>query len=94
MAEKLIEGGYPADTPAAVIYKASWEDEKIVAGTLADIGKKAKEAGISRTALIAVGGFLGNTYQLSRLYDRHFSHGFRQRTDGDGQLQEGSRVKE
>ena len=94
VAEKLIEGGYPADTPAAVIYKASWEDEKIVAGTLADIGKKAKEAGISRTALIAVGGFLGNTYQLSRLYDRHFSHGFRQGTDGDGQLQEGSRVKE
>ena len=94
VAEKLIEGGYPADTPAAVIYKASWEDEKIVAGTLADIGKKTKEAGISRTALIAVGGFLGNTYQLSRLYDRHFSHGFRQGTDGDGQLQEGSRVKE
>ncbi|RGY99041.1 precorrin-4 C(11)-methyltransferase [Clostridium sp. AM58-1XD] len=78
VAKRLISGGYPSDTPAAVVYRASWEDEKIVKGTLETIGKQAEQAGIRKTALIAVGGFLGSEYELSRLYDKHFSHEFRQ----------------
>ena len=76
VAEKLIPS-YGKDTPAAVVCKASWKDERIVAGTLETIGQKVKEAGITKTALILVGDFLGNEYELSRLYDRHFSHGYR-----------------
>ena len=68
--------------PAAVVYKASWEDERIVRGTLADIAGRTREAGITKTALIAVGGFLGDDYQLSRLYDKTFTHGFRRGTEG------------
>ncbi|KRL68232.1 cobalt-precorrin-4 methyltransferase [Companilactobacillus versmoldensis] len=75
---QLLEGGYPEDTPAAVIYKATWPDEKLVKGTLADIGDKVKEAHITRTALIMVGKFLGDEYNYSHLYDPTFSTGFRQ----------------
>ncbi len=68
---------YPPETPAAVVYKASWEDEKIVMGNLTDIARKVKEAGITKTALTVVGDFLGDRYELSRLYDKHFTHEFR-----------------
>src|SRR5699024_5654212 len=60
--EQLEEGGYPSDTPAAVIYKATWPDEKVVRGTLADIAEKVHDADIRRTALIMVGKFLGDEY--------------------------------
>lgn len=69
--------GYTGDTPAAVIQKATWPDQKIVRGTLATIAAQVREAGIDRTALILVGDFLGNEYELSKLYDRAFSHGYR-----------------
>ena len=72
---------YGWDTPAAVVCRASWEDEKIVRGTLKDIAEKVEQAGITRTALIAVGGFLGDDYELSKLYDSAFTHGFRKGTD-------------
>jgi precorrin-4/cobalt-precorrin-4 C11-methyltransferase len=74
---QLLEGGYPESTPAAVIYKATWPDEKLVQGTLADIGDKVKEAHITRTALIMVGEFLGDEYNYSHLYDPTFTTGFR-----------------
>ena len=90
LSKRLQAGGYPADTPAAVVYKASWEDQKIVrgdltdiaqkvkdAGTLTDIAKKVKEAGIRKTALVTVGRFLGDTFELSKLYDAHFTTEFR-----------------
>lgn len=69
---------YPADTPAAVVYKASWPEQKIVTGTLETIAEKVKAAGITKTALVAVGRFLGDAYTLSRLYDKTFTHGYRQ----------------
>jgi len=46
---------YPKDTPVAVIYHATWDDQKIVKGTVADIAERADEAGITRTALIIIG---------------------------------------
>lgn len=69
---------YPKTTPVAVIYKASWPEQKIVMGTLSDIAQKVKEAGISKTALVTVGDFLGDSYELSKLYDKTFTHEFRQ----------------
>ncbi|MDF1613350.1 precorrin-4 C(11)-methyltransferase [Desulfurivibrio dismutans] len=75
----LLIGGYPADTPAAVVANASQPEELIVRGTLADIAGKAREAGISKTAIIVVGKVLtaGAPPALSKLYDPDFSHGYR-----------------
>lgn len=68
---------YPGDTPVAVVQRATWPDQKIVLGTLADIADKAAAAGIDKTAQILVGDFLGDEYGQSKLYDPHFSHGYR-----------------
>ena len=77
VSELTVDGGYNYDTPCTVIYKATWNDEKIVAGTLEDIAQKTKEANITKTALILVGRFLGNDYNNSKLYDEKFTHEFR-----------------
>lgn len=77
VAKELVAGGYPDSTPIAVIQKASWEDQKIVQGTLADIGPKVKEAGIGKTAMIMVGKFLDSPYELSKLYDPSFTTEYR-----------------
>lgn len=76
--EELLRGGYTAETPVAVVQKASWPEEKKVIGTLADIAARVKEAGINRTALIIVGEVFRGVYERSRLYDPSFSHGYRQ----------------
>ena len=78
LSKRLIEGGYSKDTPAAIVYKATWEDQKIVIGNLTNIAQKVKEAGITKTALTVVGDFLGDEYELSKLYDKTFTHEFRQ----------------
>lgn len=80
MIEKLVERlltSYTVNTPVAVIQKASWKDQKIVIGTLGDIAEKVKEEGITKTAQILVGDFLGDKYELSKLYDKNFSHEYR-----------------
>ncbi len=76
MVEQLMKH-YPPTTPAAVVYKASWPEEQIIRGSLDTIAGMVKEAGIVKTALLTVGNFLGAEYQLSKLYDPHFSHEFR-----------------
>lgn len=77
LSKRLIIGGYSPDTTAAIVYKATWEDEKIVRCTVGTLGQAAKDNGISKTALITVGNFLGNDYSLSKLYDAGFSTEFR-----------------
>ncbi len=77
VAARLQAGGYPATTPVAVIYKATWADTLTVRGTLADIAEKVQAAGIRKTALILVGAFLGEEYHYSKLYDAGFSHEYR-----------------
>jgi precorrin-4/cobalt-precorrin-4 C11-methyltransferase len=77
MTRQLLEGGYSPETPVAVIYKASWPDQKIILGTISDIERKVKEANITKTALTLVGDFLGNEYELSKLYDPSFTTEFR-----------------
>ena len=72
-----LRQAYRPDTPAAVVYKASWEDERIVRGTLTDLPEQVKKAGIRKTALTVVGDFLGDDYELSKLYDKTFTHEFR-----------------
>ena len=74
---ELMAGGYAADTPIAIVQKASWPDQKIVRGTLATIAEQAAEAKIDRTAMIVVSRCLGADYELSRLYAPEFSHMFR-----------------
>lgn len=76
--KELLKGGYPEDTPAQVVYKATWPEQKIVKGTLQDIVAKVKAAGITETALIFVGKVLDpQSYDLSKLYDPKFTTGFR-----------------
>jgi precorrin-4/cobalt-precorrin-4 C11-methyltransferase len=78
---ELLAGAYTPETPAAVVAKASWPDEEVVEGTLADIAAKVQAAGIDRQALIIVGDVLRARREglaaVSKLYDREFSHGFR-----------------
>jgi len=77
--EELLKGGrYTLDTPAAVVYKATWKDEKIIKGKLKDIIEKTKKEKIIKTALIIVGNVLEPIeYQLSKVYDSEFTHGYR-----------------
>ena len=78
VAKELIAGGYEKATPIAVVQRASWPDEQIVRGTLADIAEKVRAAGITRQAMIVVSRCLDADYDLSRLYAPEFSHGYRQ----------------
>ena len=77
-AADLIAGGYAANTPAAIVYKASWPEEKIIRCTVETLAKEAANYGINKTALICVGNFLGDDYTLSRLYAADFSTEFRE----------------
>jgi precorrin-4/cobalt-precorrin-4 C11-methyltransferase len=67
----------PGDTPAALVYKATWPDEIIIKGTLETIGPRVLEAGINKTALILAGQWVEGWDKRSRLYDAFFSHGYR-----------------
>ncbi len=78
LSAQLIEGGYSPETPAAIVYKASWPDEKRILCTVAQLAQKAKEHGIYKTALILVGDFLGGNYGRSKLYDPSFSTEYRE----------------
>ncbi len=72
---ELLEGGFRADTPAAVVYRASWEDEKIIRAQLGDLADRVKSAGIGKQALILVGNFLEKSAERrSRLYDKDFQN--------------------
>ena len=62
LSERLTVGGYPSETPAAIVYKATWPDQKIVRTTIGGLSRAAEEYGIHKTALILVGGFLGVRY--------------------------------
>ncbi len=75
--EKLLKH-YEKTTPIAVVQRASWADEKIVTGTLENISQKVKEEKITKTAQILVGDFLGNKYSKSKLYDKYFTHEYRE----------------
>jgi precorrin-4/cobalt-precorrin-4 C11-methyltransferase len=76
--KQAIEGGYKKSTPVAVVYRASWNDEKILIGTLKDITKKVWKEKITKTAIVIIGDVIKpKSYEYSRLYDKTFSHGYR-----------------
>ena len=81
VASDLIAGGYDAATPAAIVYKASWADEKICRCTVGTLKQAAEAAGITKTALIVVGKFLEGSFSRSRLYDPGFSTEFREASE-------------
>lgn len=80
--DELLAGGYETDTPAAIVYKASWPDERVLRCTVGTLHETAVESGVTNHALITVGGFLGNDYELSKLYDPAFTTAFRQGVEG------------
>lgn len=80
LSARLIEGGYAADTPAAIVYKATWPDQKVVRTTVEGLEKAAEKEGITKTALILAGQFLGDDYERSLLYHPGFTHEFREAT--------------
>ena len=79
LSQRLIAGGYEKHTPAALVYKATWKDEKSYLCTVETLAATAKEHGITKTALVLVGDVLTHQhYQKSRLYAPDFSTEFRQ----------------
>ena len=78
---ELLKGAYSAGTPAAIVYKASWPEEKTLRCTLGTLAECAQAAGITKTALVLVGDFLGADFDRSRLYAPDFTTGYRKGTD-------------
>lgn len=81
MIDKVVEKlrrGYKRNVNIAVIERATWEDERVIIGTLDDIAEKVKDAGITKCAQILVGDFINCDYEKSLLYDKKFTHMFRQ----------------
>ena len=80
--EALLAGGaYTADTSAAVVYKATWPEQRVVRCTVGSLAESTKAAGITKTALIVVGDFLGTRYERSKLYDPAFATEYRPATE-------------
>jgi len=78
LVKEAIEGGYKKTTPVAVVYRASWKDQKIIKGTLNDIVKKVQDEKITRTAIVIISNVIDpKSYEYSKLYDKNFSHGYR-----------------
>ena len=73
----LLQGAYTKDTPAAIVYKATWPEERVLRCTVGTLAETGRENDIRKTALILVGDFLGADYERSRLYAPEFSTGFR-----------------
>lgn len=81
LSERLIAGGYSADTPAAIVYKATWDDEKSFVCTVGTLAETAAENNITKTALMIIGDVVAhNSYDRSKLYDPEFTTEFRKGT--------------
>lgn len=81
LSERLIAGGYTPDTPAAIVYKATWPEEKKIVCTVKTLPQRAKEEGITKTAIVLVGDVIAHQkYEKSKLYDAGFSTEFRKAT--------------
>ena len=74
----LLEGGYPEDTPVAIVYKATWPEERILRCELKNLDATVKENALTKTSLIIVGNCLGDEYEKSRLYAPDFSTEYRE----------------
>ena len=81
---ELLAGGYPGSTPVAVVYKATWPDQKIFRCTVDTLHKTVTENGLTKTSLIIVGNCMGDDYMRSLLYHPGFTTEFREATQGQG----------
>lgn len=75
---ELLRGGLSPETPAAIVYKATWPDERVIRCTVGTLAQRGEEEGIRKTALLLIGQFLDPHYERSRLYDPSFTTEFRQ----------------
>jgi len=76
--KESLAGGYKKSTPVAVVYRATWKDQKIIKGTLGNITKKVRDKKITRTAIVIISDVIDpKSYEYSKLYDKKFSHGYR-----------------
>lgn len=81
LSRRLIEGGYQADTPAAIVYKATWEDEKTFVCTVGTLAETARKNQITKTALMIIGDVVSHShYNRSELYNPAFTTEFREAT--------------
>ena len=78
---ELLAGGYPGDTPVAVVYKATWPEEKIFRCTVDTLHKTVSENGLTKTSLIIVGNCMGDQYLRSMLYHPTFTTEYREATE-------------
>ena len=86
LSTELLKGAYTPDTPAALVYKATWPEEKVVRCTVGTLAQAGRDHHISKTALVLVGDFLSHQYQRSLLYHPGFSTEYR---TGDGSAEPG-----
>lgn len=84
LSAELTEGGYSPDTPAAIVYKATWPEEKVLRCTVETLARTAEDYDVHKTALIVVGDILKGEYERSKLYDPSFSTEFRQASKKEG----------
>ena len=77
--EKLLQGAYEEDTPAAIVYKATWPEEKVLMCTVGTLAQTGSDHGITKTAIVLVGDAIAHvSYDRSKLYDPSFTTGYRQ----------------
>lgn len=77
LSEELVAGGYQEETPAAIVYKATWPEEKVMHCTVGTLAETAEREKVTKTALIVVGNILNTEYERSKLYDPAFTTEFR-----------------
>ncbi len=77
---EILKPAYGDDCTVAIVYKASWKDEKIINSDLSNIADATIQNGIKKTAMIIVGEVLSRNFDYSKLYDKHFKHAYREKS--------------
>jgi len=75
---EILKPVYGNDCPVAIVYKASWKDEKVIISNLSNVVDATMHSGIKKTAMIIVGDVLSRKFEYSKLYDKHFKHSYRE----------------
>ena len=73
----ILKPVYGTNCPVAIVYKASWKDEKVIISNLSDVADEITRNDIKKTAIIIVGDVLSKNFEYSKLYDKHFNHSYR-----------------
>ncbi len=73
----ILKPAYGTNCPVAIVYKASWKDEKVIISNLSDVADEITRNDIKKTAIIIVGDVLSKNFEYSKLYDKYFKHSYR-----------------